>query len=80
MGLLCNGEPLTSINSLVLAINSIASHIEEVPNLVQRAAGAAEVDGRAVMQAGQSSLDLTQSVGLGAIGGDASSGEGLGKY
>lgn len=75
-----NGEQLTSINSLVLAINSIACHIEEVPNLVQRAAGAAEVDRRTTVQAGQGSLDFAQGVGLGAIGSDTSSSEGLDQY
>lgn len=76
---LYKGKRHTSINSLVLAINSITSNIEEVPNLIQRAAGAAEVDRRAVVQAGQGSLDFTQSVGLGATGGDASSSECLDK-
>jgi hypothetical protein len=72
-----NGESLTSIDSLVLAVNSIASHIKEVPNLVQRAARAAKVDRCAVVQAGQGSLNLARGVGLRAIGGDASIGEGL---
>jgi hypothetical protein len=65
------GAPLTSVNSLVGAINGVTGHIEEVPNLVQNAAGAADVDGRTAVQVAQCSLDIAQRVGLRAVGGDA---------
>lgn len=74
------GAPLTSINSLVGPINSVTSHIEEVPNLVQHAAGAAYVDGRAIVQVAQGSLDIAQIVSPRAVGGDAGIGQGLCKY
>lgn len=70
-------EELTRIGSLVLSSNGIAADIVEVPDLVQLATVAAEVDFRAIVQLAQSGLDLTQSVCLGFIGGDSSSGESL---
>lgn len=68
---------LTRIGGLVLSSNGIAADIVEVPDLVQLATVAADVDFRAVVQLAQSGLDLTQSVGLGFIRGDSSSGESL---
>jgi hypothetical protein len=71
-----NERQLTRIDSLVFSSNGIALDIEEIPGLVQLAAGTADIDLGAV-QLAQSSLNLAQSVGLGVIRGDASIGKSL---
>lgn len=68
---------LTRCGRLVLAINGVATDVEEVPDLVQRAVLAADIGLRAAVQLGQGCLDIAQAVGLGAVGGDARIGEGL---
>lgn len=68
---------LTGCSRLILAINGIASDIEEVPDLIQGTAITADVGLRATVQLTQGGLDSAQGVGLGAGGGDSCRREGL---